>query len=258
VKLSLGYYTHAEGHGNFGDEISSFIVSQVSGMKTALPADANHPKIVAIGSLLHNNWIKDQDLVWGSGIMHHIIHNKPQVVAVRGPLTRQFLLGCEISCPKVYGDPALLLNRYYQPEIIPELQDKIVVVPHWSQYDELQDLSEELEIFYDAVVINPTDNWQTVVNQIASAKAVVSSSLHGLIVADSYSRPNIWLNVGSLVGHKGDLKFRDYLLSQNRPITSIDSIEKIDSAEYYQSGNQIDLDVLVKAFPSDISEYLIR
>ena len=37
---------------NFGDEISPYIVSQVSGMETSIPSLPEEPKIVAIGSLL--------------------------------------------------------------------------------------------------------------------------------------------------------------------------------------------------------------
>jgi len=259
MTLPLAYYQHSDGSGNFGDEISRYIVSQVSGQEVVL-AQPDEPKLFAVGSLLHMKELSSSDHIWGTGMMAYVLRcsHLPHIHAVRGPLTRQFLMGCGQQVPEVYGDPALLLPRYYQPELIPELKNKIVVVPHWSQWGEMNHLAEELEIFYGAVVINPTDDWQTVVNQIASAKAVVSTSLHGLIIADAYDIPNIWLNSGDLVGHQSTLKFQDYLLSQNRAITSISSVEEIESADYYSEGNQIDLDLLVEAFPSDLSEYLIR
>ena len=55
------------------------------------------------------------------------------------------------------------------------------------------------------------ENWIKVVDQICSCKAVVSSSLHGLVVADTYDKPNVMLKEFEL--DEGDLKFKDYYFS---------------------------------------------
>ncbi len=53
--------------------------------------------------------------------------------AVRGPLTRQFLMDMGIDCPKIYGDPALLL-----PKLFPEFKKsenptkEYIIIPHHS------------------------------------------------------------------------------------------------------------------------------
>ena len=43
-------------------------------------------------------------------------------------------------------------------------------------------------------------------------KAIVSSSLHGLICSDAYNIPNLWLDEYKLI--EGDFKFKDYFVSQ--------------------------------------------
>ena len=39
-------------------------------------------------------------------------------------------------------------------------------------------------------IIDPTQDWKTVVDEMTSCKAILSSSLHGLVVSDAYSIPN--------------------------------------------------------------------
>lgn len=58
--------------------------------------------------------------VWGAGIIDGTkkLRYKPKkVYAVRGPLTRKVLLAQGVKCPEIYGDPALLVAKYYQPKI---------------------------------------------------------------------------------------------------------------------------------------------
>ena len=70
-------------------------------------------------------------------------------------------------------------------------------------------------------VVNVARRPAHAIHEIASASLVVSSSLHGLIVADSYGIPAAWVTTDvELWG--GDFKFRDYhsvvLPDENRHI----------------------------------------
>ena len=53
-------------------------------------------------------------IVWGAGVMNadDRIDPRAELVAVRGPLTREAALRSGVPCPPVYGDPALLVPRF--------------------------------------------------------------------------------------------------------------------------------------------------
>jgi hypothetical protein len=48
---------------------------------------------------------------------------------------------------------------------------------------------------------------------------------------------------------EGDLKFRDYFLSQSRDYVKIQRLEDFDENKLYSEGNKIDLEKLRNAFP---------
>ena len=86
-------------------------------------------------------------------------------------------------------------------------------------------------------------------DRINSCQYILSSSLHGLICADVFNKPNLWLDQYHLP--EGDFKFIDYLTSQNRPVVKITNLAEVDEKRslLYSQGNQIDLKKLVDAFP---------
>ena len=75
---------------------------------------------MVIGSII--DWMTNKDsIIWGSGVRNPdnplpaIPH---KVLAVRGPLTRKYLVSQGVECPEIYGDPALLLPKFYSPPIV--------------------------------------------------------------------------------------------------------------------------------------------
>jgi pyruvyltransferase len=157
-------------------------------------------------------------------------------------LTKKFLENKNISVPEIYGDPGLLISNFYKPKLILELQNKIGIVPHYSNYDKYLNL--DTNIYY---LINPSDNWKIVIDNLYSCKFIISSSLHGLICSDAYNKPNLWLDEFPL--KEGDLKFRDYFMSQGREYLKIKSILDFNEDLLYKDGNKINLDILMNAFP---------
>lgn len=82
------------------------------------------------------------------------------------------------------------------------------VIPHWS------DAELPLKFAYGHV-IRPENGPMHVMTEIARCRRVVSSSLHGIIVADSFGIPRqaeLFPNAHSPY-EGGDFKFRDYAAS---------------------------------------------
>lgn len=235
---------------NWGDAINPILAEMISGRKVYLADDPGLFRFLAIGSVLH---LADSNTeVWGSGFIRpdSCVLEPPRVIhAVRGPLTRDLLLRAGVPCPEVFGDPALLLPRYWNPSpnsririgLIPHMVDaRLPVVRHLASQDgvKLIDIQGDLLEF---------------VREVKSCDVVLSSSLHGLICADAYGIPNRWIMLSDgLVG--GAFKFNDYYsgIGQSpRPplVPDLGSDVTHLAAEATRNEIRVDLDALQDACP---------
>ena len=136
-------------------------------------------------------------IIWGSGVVypHKPISAIPKkVLAVRGPLTRNYLLERGIECPKVYGDPALLFPKFYIPKN-KNRRYKVGIIPHFrDQNNTILDAfkGENGVLMIDVKKIHP---WHLFIDQIVQCENILTSSLHGLIIADTYEVPNLWIEL---------------------------------------------------------------
>jgi pyruvyltransferase len=269
MDINLLHWKYTEGHGNFGDEISKFVVDNLMnkdkynlhvnlntylhpGLSNFVETKMNQPprhdmmnckKLIAIGSYLH--MAENETHIYGSGMRipnQWRAYTNLNVHAVRGPITRLYLEMNNIKCPKIYGDPALLLRFFYKPKFIEDLKEKVAFVPHFSNIDYYNDLDKQT---YE--LISPLEKWEDVVDKIYSCKYTISSSLHGLICSDAYDKPNLWLDEYPL--DEGDWKFMDYFQSQSREYTKITSLNDFEESLLYMDGNKINLELLKNVFP---------
>ena len=201
---------------NFGDALSPIIAQKISNckIKWVNPRDKSTTfRYYSIGSIIPPSSPNSE--IWGSGIIQSIdvIKIKPKKVhAVRGPLTRKILINNGIECPEIYGDPALLYPKFYNPKI--EKRYEIGIIPHYvDQQNPWVAKKSELS---NVKVINILGNINSVVNEILSCDMVISSSLHGIIAADAYGIPSVWVEFSDKVTGNG-FKFRDYFMSVGRP-----------------------------------------
>ena len=214
--ISLFYWSNLKLQGweteNYGDLLSCYLVERISGKKVKWV----HPKkmkwfqkkkhYLAIGSILAHATKNSE--VWGSGIITKDQEVAPaKFHAVRGPETRKQLLKQNIECPEVYGDPGLLLPRFFAPPIT---KTRVLGwVPHYADIDFIKkvDLPKN-----NAFIDLRTDNIEQVTMQLLSCERILSSSLHGLIVAHAYGIPALWVKFSdNLFGD--DIKFKDYFKS---------------------------------------------
>ena len=136
-----------------------------------------------------------------------------------------------------------MLPKFYTPKKKLLLQNKIGIVPHISNYKYYKKKNLNLKKYH---LINPTDKFTNVLDYIFSCKYILSSSLHGLICADAYSIPNVWLDEFHLT--EGDFKFKDYFLSQKREYIKINNLVNFNEKMLYTKGNTINLKKLLSCF----------
>lgn len=246
--VPVHWWTHAP---NFGDLLAPWLVRKISGRDVEF-AKKGEPGYIVIGSILSH--VTDECVVWGVGSFGtespSQISKRAEYLAVRGPLTRNKLANLRIACPRVYGDPALLVPDHYRPDI--EVTHEVGVVLRWSetQRNENFDVPGVKKIFLGSPDIEGT------IDDLLACRRIVSSSLHGLILADAYGIPNAWLDSPTPKGR--EFKYWDYLISVDkiRPpieyklITPGLSAERIISDLYFDDRPiQIDLDLLRVACP---------
>lgn len=248
---------------NWGDYISVILVKNLSKSKKVINYSESwnikkRENYLCVGSII--TWMTtDSSIIWGSGVVYpdDKIPAKPiKVLAVRGPLTRQYLLDNGVECPEIYGDPALLLPRIYKPHTI-EKKYKFGIIPHFrDKKNELishltqEDLSKELLV----IDVQNVKDWRFFIDQILKCEYIISSSLHGIIVADAYKVPNIWAEFKN--GERKRFAFEDYLLSVSRnnssPVVidgsfSFTNLESLILRDW--TPPEIDLDKLLSVSP---------
>lgn len=231
---------------NIGDAISPVVVKyackyygidiekQISALK----------HLYAIGSIITAGC---QDCtIWGSGILNSTItdrvkRRKLDIRAVRGPITRIILSDYGFNVPEVYGDPAILMPRIYNPDI--EKKYDVGVVIHMSN------TTSSAKEFHQIDIV--TDDYETFIKEIKSCKLVVSSSLHGIILSEVYGVPAIMLKPETDL-----LKYYDYYYSTGRlnfPIAeSIEQALSLNAPDIPDFGNMGDH--LLAVFPRDLWE----
>lgn len=217
--ISIGPYIS---HSNFGDDINYYIFKRLAGTKplnvlNLFPCIANKfINYMCIGSII-DMLTTNKSVIWGSGVLNPKIRipQKPQnIYAVRGPKTQKYLANNGVKCKEIYGDPALLMPLFYPPKrrsIIYELG----IIPHYSDMN--NEFIKGLKPHKNVLVINLKHykKIEHVIDLICSCNYIVSSSLHGLIIADAYGVPNHRITFKA-TDQIEDFKYSDYFLSVGR------------------------------------------
>lgn len=270
VKMSA--YFNRDGsfiRNNWGDDINYWFLKEISQKKiisydwSFLTQFLHRPYIAGIGSIL-TLFNMDNAIVWGSGIISstgRVVGRPKEIRAVRGPLTRKLLMEQGISCPEVYGDPALLIPQFYTPNVVKKY--KLGIIAHYTDQNNpfLQELNKDREVLI--IDIKHYAHWLDFIDQICMCKAIASSSLHGLIMSTAYGIPNVWIKFeGSIL--TDDFKFYDFFHSLQ------DDREVLNISEYVSSDfllsncrlmplDHLDLDLLLKVCPLKLkNKYVIE
>lgn len=246
---------------NLGDDLNRFLVQLISGKKvipyrySTLSRIRKKPNYLCIGSII-SQLTNEQTVIWGGGVLSPDLplKRKPfQVLAVRGPLTRDYLLRYGVECPEVYGDPALLLPNYYQPSS-DEKKFRIGIIPHYRDKNSMFVEKCRQENGVCVFDVQRYGNFRSFIDMVCSCELIISSSLHGLIISDAYGIPNVWAEFSE--GKVEQFKFEDYFLSVERPLANlpvkINSCNSINDLMQYQAvwlPPRIELDELLRKSP---------
>lgn len=206
---------------NIGDDINYILIPLIFN-KYAVPYKYSiigrwllkKDNVLFIGSII-TGLSTSKSIIIGSGLSPDQT-TKPMITpkrieCVRGPLTKQYLQNHDIQCPAVYGDPALVLPIFYNPER--KKKYKIGFILHFL--DRRPHVLELLSKYDNCIILDVCNygNWKSFIDLLCSCELILSSSLHGLIFADTYNVPNVWTHFHF---HVNPFKYQDYFLSVGR------------------------------------------
>ena len=243
-------------NGNLGDTLGPVIYKWMldqHGIKPDLVTKKTY-HLYTCGSLVGVGYFNAT--IWGSGA--HIVPNiksllylngirKYDIRAVRGPVTRRILLDCGYDCPEVYGDPAIIMPLIYNTDTIEKKYDVSVVLHYYLKN------SVEYQIDGCHYIDIETSNYKKFIDEVKASKLIISSSLHGIILAEAYGVPAIFLNTGGYVD-RALMKYYDWYFSTNR--WNVKMAKTIDEALAIEPMPLPDLSVmrekLLAVFPYDL------
>ncbi len=250
---------------NYGDLLSYYIVSELSAenvysktlcqpnvknrikefVKCVVKCKPLHylfsfeDNVLAIGSILafSNKYSK----IWGTGFWFpNQQFQGGTVYAVRGKYTLAELVkqNTQIDDHVVLGDPGLLVSLLLQKQTE---KYSIGFVPHIQHFGYF---AKRYGACYKVIDLNNRDV-EFVTKEISSCKYILSTSLHGLIVAHAYGIPALWVHLSDDVNVGNGFKYKDYFSS-----VGIDNYDPIDASKIDFTEQEIVLELFsrYKAF----------
>ncbi len=192
---------------NFGDELGHLLLKHFCHFDCNW-SEPGHANIVNVGSILELLPADYDGIIAGCGMLHEssrLEFPKAKIFGVRGCYTAARITYTENL---VLGDPGLLAD-----ELVP-LRDKefdLGLVPHWT--DKTLETNPTF-LKYNPKIIRVSDDPLKVISEIGKCKKIVSSSLHGIILADAFNIPRRIELAPRMLTHPqqegGLFKWKDY------------------------------------------------
>lgn len=236
--------------GNFGDTLNPYLIEKMTGIPPLFGPRGKG--MLAIGSVI--KWAQANTDVWGSGTSRkkETVARHAKYHAVRGPITRGVVMANGAYCPEVYGDPALLLPKFYNPKV--KKRFRLGYIPHYQHQDIVFDGDAKL---IDILRVSDGD-MEAFIREILECELILSTSLHGLIVAHAYGVPARWAihSTADKQVHGDNCKFEDYFLgvgAQVQKPLDLAEFKSLDSSRLSKEVPEVALNFnsqrLIEAFP---------
>ncbi|MEM6489898.1 MAG: polysaccharide pyruvyl transferase family protein [Pseudomonadota bacterium] len=211
---------------NVGDALSPMMVALVSRRPVSRAGMVDRCQRLAAVGTIGQNLRGGRVHVWGTGCSPRAEPLTPgstrpfvpdagtqlMLSATRGPYSARLLGGGQLPAIP-FGDPAMLLPRYYSPPIekrwelgvvlhLSELADRSYTVrpkPAIRRYDLAP--GEEAAITLITMVAPPdAGSILGKIDEIRACRRIVSTSLHGIALAEAYDIPNLYLGASGGTG----------------------------------------------------------
>lgn len=252
-RVNLEYWTKRV---NLGDTLAPVIYTWMlerceDGKLDGRAADRRTVHLMTVGSIV--NMGEFDAAVWGSGVLSFGIlkevyeksaFRRLDIRAVRGPITRAILENAGYHVPELYGDPGVLMPLIHQAKHR-EPDIPYTIIPHYL------DVGKCVSEGYEYVDILTAD-YRSFIDRIVKSGRVISSSLHGIILAEAYGVPAVLLNYQEI----DLLKYYDYYYSTSRRSVKVAStIKEALTMEPMELPDLSDMQKnLLDSFPYDLFE----
>lgn len=211
---------------NFGDHLSLWLSDKLTGREFGF---SNDRELIISGSVLQE--ATPESVVYGAGYGSMFQFTQARYISyVRGHFTRQLLKQQgNTANPEVF-EPAYCLREFFE-DIQPDID--VGYIPH----------------YIDADIYKPSD-WhcigictgiENVIREMLRCKKIVTSSLHGMVIADLFERPSCLVRVSDKIAGDG-FKYVDYWSFINATPYAPIPIERRDQIEAMLSRNAVKFD----------------
>jgi pyruvyltransferase len=193
---------------NFGDLLSPLILREY-GLRPFY-TDKYLAEVVTVGSILSSLPETYSGYIFGTGLIRDEAKRFPnaKIIALRGAMTRERIGASENT---ILGDPGLLSSKFINRQ---KKTYKIGIVPHYKDKDDKR-VADIFKNRTDEInLIDVQKKPLEVIREIDKCDYIISSSLHGIVVADSLGIPNAWVLLSDKVVGDG-FKFYDYATGIN-------------------------------------------
>jgi succinoglycan biosynthesis protein ExoV len=198
--------------GNFGDDLNLWLWNELFGDFKSYPSDID---FVGIGSILDERILTNRlnkKVVFGAGVRDYKFNYKAEdqldIMFVRGPISSKVTKNSPFITDAAYCLRLLDFNP------IENKKYKISYVPYFRNYYNYN--WSLFQKYLGIHVINPTGNYLKVIEEIRSSDFILSSAMHGAIIADIFRVP--WMRVNfNKMGKENkitsELKWKDWAQS---------------------------------------------
>jgi pyruvyltransferase len=222
VPLTWVAATREQDYVNLGDALSSVMVALLAGLPVEHVAhESRRLRMAAVGTIGHS--LKQGEVVvWGTGSSRWRNPSAPaeervavaplpgtrlHIAATRGPVSRRILGEGNAVGPAVYGDPVWLLPRFHPAPRrkkwklgviihLADLQDRSFDVRPKAEhvrYEIPAELAGDVRLIHTVTPIG-LDGMRARLDEILECERIVSTSLHGMVFAESYGIPCLYFS----------------------------------------------------------------